>query len=98
MADEKKIELWDGFSVKVERLDLLSDYDFIKDLQKKAAARDISYIEQLFYLIGGEATFEKVREHIIEEKGVFDINELAKISEKLMALFPKASSPSRKSW
>lgn len=98
-AEEKKtIELWEGEEVEVSRLDLLEDYDFVKDVQNGVKANDLSVVETLFALIGGEETFNKVREHIIAEKGIFDINELGKVTQRLLNLFPKASSSSSKRW
>ena len=94
----KTIQLWEGKEVAVEREELLKDFDYMRDLQEKIKTNDLGLVEQLFVLIGGEKTFNEVREHIIAEKGVFDYEELGKITEQLLELFPKASSSSSKRW
>ena len=97
--EQKSVELWDGFTVTVERPELLKDFDFITDLDEAYRKQDLKTITtMLFVLIGGEETLNKVREHIIEEKGYFDYEELGKITKKLQDLFPKASSASQKRW
>ena len=98
-AEKKEIELWEGYTVSVERPELLKDYDFITDLDEAYRKQDIKTVTtMLFVLIGGEKTLNDVREHIVAEKGYFDYEELGEITKKLQDLFPKASSASQKRW
>lgn len=96
--DKKFIELWEGEKIEVSHLDLLKDYDFIREVQAQLKDNDLGFVDTLFVLIGGKETFDKVREHIIAETGVFDIDKLGKITNQLLELFPKASSSSSKRW
>lgn len=97
--DVKKVELWEGYEVAVERPELLKDFDFVTELDEAYRKQDLKTITvMLFVLIGGEETLNKVREHVIAEKGYFDYEELGKITQKLQALFPKVSSASQKRW
>lgn len=98
-TESKTVELWDGYEVKVERPELLKDFDFITDLDEAYRKQDLKMITtMLFVLVGGEKTLEAVREHVIEDKGYFDYEELGKITKRLQDLFPKASSASQKRW
>lgn len=98
-TEEKSVELWEGKEVKVTRPELLSDFDFITDLQKAQKEKDLATLVNMYFaLIGGEEVFQETREHIIEKKGIFDINELYVIIEKISNAFPKASSPAQKRW
>lgn len=98
-AEERKtITLWPGEEVEVSRIDLLKDYDFVREVQKQLKENDLGVIDTLFALIGGEEVFNKLREHVIAEKGVFDIDEVSKVVQQLLGLFPKASSSSSKRW
>lgn len=94
--EKKTITLWEGEEVEISRPELLKDFDYLKDIQKAAKNGDMEIITLLFVLIGGEETFNKVREHLIEEKGVFDIDELGKITNQLLDLFPKQKASSSK--
>lgn len=97
--DAKEIELWEGRTVRLEKPELLKDYDFVTDLDEAYRKQDLKTItSMLFVLIGGDKIFDEVREHIIEEKGFFDVEELGKITKKLQGLFPKATSASQKRW
>ncbi len=98
-GETKKITLWEGYEVNVERPELLKDFDFITELDEAYKKQDIKTITtMLFVLIGGEKTLNEVRNHIVEEKGYFDYEELGKITQKLQELFPKDSSASQKRW
>ena len=97
-SEKQFVELWPGEKVEVTKLELLHDFDYIHELQQKMLKNDIEFIEMLFVLIGGEETFNKLREHTIEEKGVFDIDAVGKVTEQLLELIPKASSSSSKRW
>lgn len=102
MAEENKkpktVELWPGKTVEVVREDLFYDYDYIKELQEKLRNQDVGLISMLFVLVGGEPVLDEVRQHIIAEKGIFDVRELGKITKQILALIPKASSPAQKRW
>lgn len=94
----KQIELWPGHMVDVTREDLLHDLDYLKDLQRQLKDNDLSLVDTLFALIGGEETLSEFREHVIEEKGVFDVEEVGAVAKKLLELLPKAPSSSSKRW
>ena len=103
MADKKEevktVELWEGKTVPVVRPELLTDFDFIADLRTAFKDEDIKTIADMYFaLIGGESVFEEVRDHIIEEKGNFDINEFGKVLNNIQAAFPKAQPPAQKRW
>lgn len=95
----KTVELWEGKTVPVVRPELLKDFDFVAELAKAEKEGDFqTLVDMYFVLIGGEPVFAEVREHIIKEKGVFDIDELGKILKKIQEIFPKAQSPAQKRW
>lgn len=99
MANDKKIELWDGYEVKVND-QLIDDFDFITDLAKAQKERDIATLMQMYFaVIGGENVYKDVRKHIEKEKGYFSQSELFKIINKVDSTFPKAGdrAPER-SW
>lgn len=98
-GETKKITLWEGYEVNVERPELLKDFDFITELDEAYRKQDLKTITtMLFVLVGGEKTLNEVRNHVVEEKGYFDYEELGKITQKLQELFPKDSSASQKRW
>lgn len=98
-AEKKSIELWKGQEAVLKRPELLKDYDFINELNKAQRTNDFdTIVSMLFVLVGGEEVFNKVREHIIDEKGFFDIDDLKAILEKIWGLFPKAQSPAQPRW
>lgn len=97
-TEKKTIELWPGREVEIVREELLRDLDYIMDLQKQLKENDLNVIHTLFALIGGEETLNELRQHIIEEKGVFDYEEVGKVTKKLLDLLPKAPSSSSKRW
>lgn len=97
--ENKTVELWEGKEVEITRPELVNDFDFITDLQKAQKEKDLATLVNMYFaLIGGEEVFQETREHIIAKKGIFDINELNVILERISALFPKASSPAQKRW
>lgn len=98
-TENKTVELWEGKQVEITRPELINDFDFITDLQKAQREQDLAtMVDMYFALVGGEVVFNEVRQHVIEKKGFFDINELVKIVEKIGGAFPKATSPSQKRW
>lgn len=98
-SETKEIELWPGTFAKLEKPELLKDFDYVTQLDEAYRKQDLKTITtMLFVLIGGDKIFDEVRQHIIEEKGYFDVEELGKITKKLQELFPKASSASQKRW
>lgn len=95
----KTVELWEGKIVPVQRAYLINDFDFVTDLQKAGREKDFkTLVDMYFALIGDDKLIDEVREHIVEEKGFFDVEELGKILEKIQAVFPKAQSPAQKRW
>ena len=96
--EQKTVELWEGKVVPVEREYLIKDVDFIRDLTKARKEQDFGTIIDMTFAVVGENTFEETRQHIIEEKGYFDVDELSKVMERIASVFPKASSPAQKRW
>lgn len=95
-TEKEYVVLWEGEKTEVVKRELLKDFDYIKDVQTAARNNDLELISLLFVLIGGEETFNKVREHIVAEKGIFDVDELGKITKQLLDLFPKPKASSSK--
>ena len=95
----KTIELWDGFTVEFDQ-QMADDVDFMKDLSMAINNNDIpTMIEMYFDLIGGEDTYEKVKEHIVNEKGYFSQEALQSVLKKIDDQFPKVGNrASRRSW
>lgn len=104
MADTKEetktVELWEGKVVELENAQLVNDYDYISDLMEAKNNGDMKTIINMEFALlkDSEKVFEEVREHIIEERGIFDINELLKMVEKISDALPKATSPAQKRW
>lgn len=97
--ENKTVELWEGKEVEITRPELVKDFDFITDLQKAQKDQDLAtMVDMYFALIGGEEVFKETREHIIKEKGIFDVNELFEILQKISDSLPKATSPVQKRW
>lgn len=98
--EQKTVELWPGKVVAVAHPELVKDFDYICEFNKAQKEQDIATIYQMLFALldNGEQVFQEVREHIIAEKGVFDYEELAKITKKLNDVFPKASSPAQPRW
>ena len=96
----KTVELWEGKTVKVANEQLTRDYDFITELNDAQRNNDIKTIVNMEFALleDGENLFNEVRDHIIEETGVFDIQELGEILKKIDAVFPKATSPAQRRW
>lgn len=50
-------------------------------------------------MIGGDETYQKIREHIEKEKGYFSLSELLKVIEKVNEVLPKSGNRAqRRSW
>lgn len=104
MADKKEeiktVELWPGKVVPVVNEQLLKDYDYCCDLQEAEKSKDVKTLVSMYFALieDGEKVFGEVREHIIEEKGYFDIEALMDILNKITSVLPKASSPAQKRW
>lgn len=95
---QKTVELYPGKKVKVAREYLLRDVDFIRDLTKAKKEQDFGTIIDMTFALLEEGALETTRQHIIKEKGYFDIEELGKVLERINAAFPKAYSPAQKRW
>lgn len=97
--EQRKIELFEGFEVNVNE-QLLDDFDFMADLSTAINTNNVGDLVEIYMaLVGGEETYEKVREHIIEENGYFSQEAFTVITKKIDALFPKAGNrASRRSW
>ncbi len=97
--ENKKIELWEGYEVEVNE-ELPKDFDFIRDLSTAAKNNDLAEITSLYFaLIGGEEVFDAFRQHVIEEKGFFDIDEVQKVFTKIDNNLPKVGNRTqRRSW
>jgi hypothetical protein len=95
----KKIELWDGYEVEFNE-NIANDFDFAQDLSTAVKNNDLAEIVTLYFaLIGGEKTYNDFREHIIEEKGYFDIQAVQELMGKVDANLPKVGNRAqRRSW
>lgn len=96
---EKSVELWEGFTVTVDQK-LANDFDFTSDFSDARREGNIGELVQMYMaLIGGEETYNKIREHIIGEKGYFAQDELLSMLQKVDDTFPKAGNRAqRRSW
>lgn len=94
-----KIELWEGYKVEFNE-NIANDFDFAQDLSTAVKNNDLAEITSLYFaLIGGEKVFNDFREHVISEKGFFDVNEVRALFEKVDANLPKAGNRAqRRSW
>ena len=101
MASEpkKKIELWDGFSVEIN-MQLMDDFDFISDLSEAHRTGNLSELVSMYMaVIGGQETYDEIREHIEAEHGYLSQKALLEIMEKVDDCFPKAGNRAqRRSW
>lgn len=95
----KKIELWEGYEAEVNE-QLLDDFDYMAELSDAIKNSDAAEITSMYFaLVGGEETYAKAREYIIEKTGHMSIKELAKITDKIGELFPKVGNRAqRRSW
>lgn len=97
--ENKSVELWDGYTVNVD-MQLLDDFDFTSDLAEAQEKNDIrTLITMYMALIGGEETYQTIREHIEADKGYFSSQELMAIIEKVNDVLPKSGNRAqRRSW
>lgn len=95
----KKIELWAGYEVEFNE-NIANDFDFAQDLSKAVKNNDLAEITALYFaLIGGEKVYNDFRDHVIEEKGFFDINAVKDLFAKVDESLPKAGNRAqRRSW
>ena len=104
MADKKEevktVELWEGKVVPIVNEHLLKDYDYCCDLKDAERNQDVKTLVSMNFALleNGDQVFEDVRQHIIADKGYFDIETLMGILGKIMDAFPKGSSPAQKRW
>lgn len=106
MAEKsKKIELWDGYEVEFSD-ELFKDADYIADYDNAIANERFSDIVMLtIALVAGkngkdtDKIYNDIRNHVIAEKGYFDVEELGKIIEKITNNLPKAGNRAqRRGW
>ena len=100
--ENPKIELWEGYEVEFSDA-LLKDADFVADYNKAASSNNFSDLVMLMLALvageGGKDTdkiYGDIREHVIADKGYFDIEELAKIVTKITDKLPKAGNRAQK--
>lgn len=99
MAEKSnKIELFEGYEVEFSDA-LLKDADFVSDYDKAVANNSFSELVTLtIALVAGkdgkdtDKIYNDIREHVVAEKGYFDIEELGKIIAKIADKLPKAGS------
>lgn len=98
-SEKKTVELWDGYSVEVNE-QLFDDFDFMDDMSSALQKSDLGLLVELYMaVVGGEKTYQAIRDHIIEEEGYFSQKALQTIMEKIDAFFPKAGNRAqRRSW
>lgn len=99
MADKKTLELWEGYEVEFNEK-IANDFDFIQDLSTAVKENDLAGITTLYFaLIGGEKVFNDFREHVIKERGYFDIKSVQELMAKVDAYLPKVGNRAQKrSW
>lgn len=99
MSEQKKIELWEGYKVSFNE-NIANDFDFAQDLSNAVKNNDLAELTTLYFaLIGGEKVFNDFREHVIGEKGFFDIKEVQEVLAKVDAQLPKVGNRAqRRSW
>lgn len=99
MAEKSnKIELFEGYEVEFSDA-LLKDADFVADYDKAVSNNSFSELVMLtIALVSGkdgkdtDKIYNDIREHVVAEKGYFDIEELGKIIAKIADKLPKAGS------
>lgn len=97
--DDKNVELWPGKTVEVKRAYLVKDFDFIRDLSTARKEKDFGTIVNMtLALVDDDKLLDEIREHVVKEKGYFDVEALAEIIEKISSVIPKAQSPAQKRW
>lgn len=98
-AENKKIELWEGYEVEVNG-QLLDDFNFAQDLAEAQKTNDLpEFISMIFAIVGGEKVYRDTEAHIIEEKGYFSQESLLEIVSKIGDTFPKVGNRAQKrSW
>lgn len=98
-AEIKKVELFDGFEAEVNE-QLMDDFDFMSDLSEAIRSNNVSELVAMYMaVVGGEETYEKVREHIIKENGYFSQKAFTEVTKKIDNLFPKSGNRAeRRSW
>ena len=99
MSTNKKIELWDGYEVEFNE-QIANDFDFAQDLSRAFKNNDLAEIVTLYFaLIGGEQTYNDFRDHVIAEKGFFDVASVRDLMKKIDDNLPKAGNRAqRRSW
>ncbi len=95
----KNVELWEGYEVEVNE-QLLDDFDFQQDLAEAQRANDLpTFITMIFAVVGGDKTYNDVRDHIVKEKGYFSTESVLEIVGKIGEAFPKVGNRAqRRSW
>lgn len=96
---KKTLELLPGLSVEFND-QLLDDADFVADLSTSNKEKDVAtMITMYFATVGGEETYQKVRDHITKDKGYFSQEELNKVLQVIIDQFPKGGNrEQRRSW
>lgn len=99
MQKETTLELWDGLTVKVDQ-QLMDDFDFTSELAEALNTNDVKTMATMYMaLVGGEETYQQIREHIEAEKGYFSQDEFIKIIQKIDGALPKSGNRAqRRSW
>lgn len=95
----KTVELWKGYEVEINE-QLLDDFDYQQELAEAQRTNDLpTFISMFFAVVGGDKTYNDVREHITEEKGYFSTDSMLEIVTKIGEAFPKAGNRAQKhSW
>lgn len=95
----KKIELYEGYEVEFDEA-LADDFDFIQDLSTAIKTNDLAELVSLYFaLVGGDKTYNKVRDHLIKTEGRFSFEAVQKIMKKIDDALPKVGNRAqRRSW
>lgn len=95
----KKIELFDGYEVEFNDV-LADDFDFIQDLSTAIKTNDLAELVTLYFaLVGGDKTYNEVRDHIIKTERHFSFDAVREVMKRIDNALPKAGNRAqRRSW
>ena len=94
-----KIKLWEGYEVEFDE-QLADDFDYMQDLGTALKNNDLAELTRLYFaLVGGEKTYNDMRDHIIEEEGRFSFKSVQKVMKRIDDALPKVGNRAqRRSW
>lgn len=94
-----KVDLWEGYTIELAKLNLLKDVDFLNDFQDAIKTENLRFLTSATLALcthdgkdDPQAIYDDIREHITKEKGFFDIESLVVILGKIHNALPKAGT------